>query len=117
MKPRFFAIAKAMSIHSDHHTHKIGTAIIKKNRVISTGYNKLKTHPSAKNPFSMTHAELDCILGVSKEDLLGSDIYVFRQQSNGNIACSKPCKHCQQLILSAGIKNVFYTDNGKFCKL
>src|ERR1035437_6900824 len=110
MKERFFEVAKAMSKHSGHDTHKMGAVIVKKNRRISTGYNKLKTHPRSLHPQSMIHAELDCILGCSKEDLLGADLYIYRQHKDGKVANAKPCIYCSKLIEQTGIKNIYYTN-------
>ena len=117
MKLKFFDIAKAMSEHSQHHTHHMGAVIVKKNRVLSLGTNKIKTHPSANTKYKTIHAEFDAIFGLSKEELEGADIYIYRQHRNGMPACSKPCLHCAELIDLAKIKNVYYTDNGTFCKL
>lgn len=117
MKQRFFKEAKLASFESVHDTAHIGAVIVKNNEVINAGYNKLKTHPKSNNPWFTIHAELDSILGLSKEDLLNSDIYIYREDRNGNLACCKPCQYCQKLIASAGIKNVYYTDNGQFCNL
>lgn len=117
MKQRFFNIAKSASFESVHHAAKIGAVVVKRGSVIGVGFNKLKTHPLSTNPWFTIHAEFDSILGCSKEDLANSDLYIYREDLNGNLACCKPCIYCQKLIASTGIKNVFYTDNGKFCKL
>lgn len=117
MKQRFFNIAKVASQKSVHHTAKIGAVVVKRGNIISIGFNQLKTHTKSLHPHFMIHAEFDSIIGCSKEDLENSDIYVYREHKDGSLACSKPCESCQRLIVSAGIKNVYYTDNDKFCKL
>ena len=117
MKQRFFNIAKVASQKSVHHTAKIGAVVVKRGNIISIGFNQLKTHAKSPHPYSMIHAEFDSIFGCSREDLKNSDIYVYRETKDGRLACSKPCESCQKFISSNGIKNVYYTDNGKFCKL
>lgn len=117
MKQRFFKIAKVASYKSIHHIAKIGAVIVKNGEAIGIGFNKLRTHPLSPSPYHTIHGEFDAILDCRREDLENADIYIYREDKNGNLACCKPCKYCQKLILTAGIKNVFYTDNGKFCKL
>jgi dCMP deaminase len=95
----------------------MGAVVVKKNKVIGMGFNKIKTHPKSNHPQKMIHAELDAILDCSEEDLIGADLYVFREYKNGEWACAKPCKHCQELISLCGVKNVFYTDEGALRKL
>ena len=112
MKRKFFKLAKALADRSEHHT-KIGAVIVKKNRVISVGYNKpRKTHPKSKHPFSTIHAELDAILGVSRKDLKDATIYVYREYKNGNPALARPCKYCWMHLEEVGIKKVYYTCSG-----
>lgn len=111
---KFEKLLKKLTNHSTHHTHKISCIIAKGNKVISVGINKIKTHPRSNHPWSMVHAELDAILGCSKEDLKGADIYLFRENKNGKRACSKPCRYCQELISISGIKKIIYTHEGSF---
>lgn len=114
MKFKFFDLAKKLSKKSDYH-HKIGSVIVKKNRILGVGFNKpYKTSPHSNHPFRTIHAELDAILDANKEDLKGSTIYVYRELRNGKIASAKPCAHCQELLKRYEIKRVFYTDEGTY---
>lgn len=111
---RFFELAKKLSYKSDYH-HKIGAVVVKKNKILSLGFNKPnKTHPASPNFWKTTHAEFDAIWSCNKEDLKGASIYIFRQHKNGCLASSKPCKDCHNLIVYSGIKKVYYTDEGQF---
>jgi tRNA(Arg) A34 adenosine deaminase TadA len=112
MKLRFFNLARKLSLKSDYH-HKLGAVIVSKNIVIGKGYNKpFKTHPKSNYPWHTQHAEFVAILEAG--DCKGADIYVFREYKNGNVANSKPCPYCTELIKRAGIKRVYYTDNNSF---
>lgn len=114
MKTKFFDLARLMSKKSTYH-HQMGAVVVKKSRVLGLGFNKPgKTHPKSKTKFKTIHAELDAILGVSLEELKGSDIYVYREYSDGSYAMAKPCPHCQELIVELGIRNVYYTCGGEF---
>lgn len=103
-----------MAGKSDH-KHQVGAVIVNKNRIIGLGFNKAtKTHPRSPHPFKTIHAELDSILGIPKEHLRGSEIYVYREYVGGKPAMARPCKYCWALLQEVGIKTVYYTDNGEY---
>lgn len=109
MKLKFFNAAKRQSKKSTY-MHKMGAVVVKKNKIISTGYNKpTKTHPLSENEFKTVHAELDAILGLSDEEIYGSHVYIFREYKSGEPATAKPCKHCEKLLRKKGVSKVFYT--------
>lgn len=58
----------------------------------------------------MTHAEFSTILGLSREDLKDSTIYVYREQKCGKLAIAKPCESCYNMLLEVGVKRIYYTD-------
>jgi deoxycytidylate deaminase len=111
MKANYFLnLAKKASKSSDHHSHQIGAILVKKNKIIGMGSNKIKTHPKSNHPFSMTHAELSAILSAdNSKEVEGCDIYVYRETKDGIYANSQPCQHCESLLKSFGIKNVIHT--------
>lgn len=113
-KNKFFDLARKLSKKSTY-CHQLGAVVAKKNKVVGLGFNNpYKTHPKSNNRFKTIHAELDAILGLAKEDLVGSTIYVYREHKDGSPANSKPCQYCQMLIKQAGIKKVCYTDAGQY---
>lgn len=109
MKTRFFEAARKASLKSTHRQHKIGCAIVYKNKVVSVGFNQLKTHPESTHPYKSIHAEFDAVYKCDPALLSESDIYVYREDKRGNLAIAKPCKYCEILIHNAGIRNIFYT--------
>lgn len=115
VKIRFFDLAKKLSQKSDHKRCRLGCVIVKKDKILGVGFNKMRTNPRSPHPFQTTHAELDAILNSSRiADLAGSDLYIFRQTKDGSLANSFPCAHCQNLIREFKIKTVFYTDKNKY---
>lgn len=105
---RYFDAAQKASKNAKYH-HRLGAVIVKKNRVISIGYNKPhKTHPKSNTKFKTIHAEFDAILGCEKDDLRGATIYVLRD-ANAGINLARPCACCMELIKMVGIKKVIYT--------
>lgn len=116
MKMKFFDLAKKMSLKSNHPEYKIGGCLVKKNKIVSLGFNQCKTHSKSNHPFKNVHCELDCILGISPEILMDSTIYLYRENKSGVVAMSKPCQWCNRLLRGVGVKTVFYTDYGVFKK-
>jgi len=90
--------------------YKLSAIIFKKNRIINTGYNRWLTIGHKTKIYSATsiHAEADAIIGCSRQELWGSSILIYRKNSG----LAKPCKHCTDLIITSGIRTIYYT-NGK----
>lgn len=109
MKLKFFDLARKLSKKSNHHQHKLGCVIVKRNRIIGLGFNQIKTHTKSNNEFKMLHAEISALLGISYEDLDGCDVYIYREHKNSIRAMAKPCSACEQALKMAGIKRVFFT--------
>lgn len=109
MKKKYFDLAKRITGKSSHHTHKLACVIVNGNRVISVGWNQLKTHPRSTHPYKSLHAELHAIIGCSEGELAGSEMYVYRELKDGRMAMAKPCKYCMEALRLAKIKKVWYT--------
>lgn len=106
---KYFDLAKNMSMKSDHRQYKLGCVIVKKNTIISTGYNQLKTHPKSPDKWKMIHAEFSAIYNIPQDLLKGSTAYVYREFKTGKTALAKPCKDCENLLRTNGIKTVYFT--------
>lgn len=128
MNNKFFEVAKAVSKTSEYPRIKIGCCIVKRNRILAVGVNLLKSHPMQKrfNKYreidtnrirNNIHAELDAILKVAnKEDLIGADVYLYREDKFGIRKMSKPCPACTQMLKMYGIKNIYYADYDRYCE-
>ncbi len=106
---RYFQHAKLWSSHSEHHTYKLGCVIVKKNKIISGGFNKIKTHTKSIHKFNMLHAEIDALIGKDYDKLRNSFAFVYRERKNGKPAMAKPCEACELALKKAGVKRVYYT--------
>ena len=125
---KFFDVAKSVAKTSEYPRIKIGCCIVKRNKILAVGVNLLKSHPVQKrfNKYrgidtnrihNNIHAELDAVIKVAnKEDLCGSDIYLYREDMFGVKKISKPCPACTRILKLYGIKNIYYTDINKYCK-
>ena len=124
----FFRAAKSVSELSDYPKHKIGAVVVSKHRIISSGFNSnIKTHPLQKkyNQYRFAedsahkcHAELSALLPLIKDDvdLADASIFTYRKHKNGDLACSRPCKSCMELIKDVGIKKIFYTTEDGYAR-
>lgn len=113
MKQKFFDLAKTIAKHSDHPNHQLGAVITKKNKIISFGFNKNKTHTRSNHEWKRLHAEISAII-KSKQDLIGSEIYVYRETKLGTLGMARPCSSCMAAIKEAGIKKMYYTTSTGF---
>lgn len=107
---KFIKLLKKIKSYSDHPVHKMSCIIAHKNKIMSIGFNKYKTHPKSKHPWGYIHAELDAILDNKFADLKGCTAYIYRETNNGEPALAKPCPSCLETLKIAGIKKICYSD-------
>ena len=92
---------------------KHGAVVVKGGRVVGTGFNKFKNHPTIiqteliKSHCSR-HAEQVAIHQAGR-NAKGAIIYVARVSKKGEDRNSRPCNLCYSLIKKVGIKQVIYT--------
>ena len=122
----YFEAAKAVSKLSDYKRVKMGAVAVYNHRIISSGCNSDKTDPLQKKlnieRFSedakhSVHAELKCLKPLMEDksiDFSRVSLYVYREFKNGDLALARPCKSCEKLIKSLGIKKIYYTGNGSY---
>lgn len=107
---------------SDIEKHKIGAILVFKKGIISTGYNKRKSHPlqykynqyrsDFKRKSNFIHAEIDCLKNI-REVPKGSTLFIGRFDRNGNPAMCRPCEACLHMIMLCNIREIVYnTPNG-----
>lgn len=96
----------------------VATTFDKRGRVLATSENSYRrSHPLAKHYAVLAgesehkdklHAELAAVLSSGKNVV--HSILVQRFDSKGEMANAKPCKACQLMLKSFGVKLVRYTD-------
>ncbi|HBE20696.1 MAG TPA: cytidine deaminase [Cyanobacteria bacterium UBA11149] len=114
----FLMLAKLAATRSSCLAFPVGAVIVKNKQVLATGYNGPPTgavhctdqgycypglsscNASKTMPSRAVHAEANAIAQAAKHGILtnGASIYVTLE----------PCLSCLKLIVSAGIKEVFY---------
>ena len=119
----YLSMALDMSKRSDYRRVHIGAVIVKKNSVISAGYNSQKSHPIQKrynlrylgyHTHNVLHAEIDAIVHTADDaELRGATLYVARRGLDNQIRISKPCDACFHMAKDKGIRRIVYTiDDG-----
>ena len=120
----YLEIAKAVSLRSPCLRKHYGAIIVKNDQVLATGYNG----PVRGEPHCCTctkvscnkdmaeyetcpavHAEMNCIINASRNEMIGSDLYLagFDVKSGEPAECEAwPCEICLRLIKNAGINRI-----------
>jgi hypothetical protein len=103
-----YSLAKELCLHIDR-AKRHCSIIIRKDRVISVGTNKMKTHPMAKKYgylFDELHSELDAFRKCNERD--GLELWNFRFNRFGNERLSCPCSKCLPWCFEV-FDNIYYT--------
>lgn len=106
-----FKLARKTASQSTHR-YKMSAVLFRKNLVIASGCNSVKSHPIGKDVFRhyTLHAELAALLQVRHTiDVKGLDIFVYRQRHDGSFGLALPCACCTILLKQYGIRRIYYT--------
>lgn len=129
----YLDIAEAVANRSTCLRKKCGSAIVKNDEIIATGYNgaprgrencidlgyctKKKLLPdirhSGYDACRSVHAEQNAIISAARKDMIGGDLYlvVYRTDSHEYEEGVSCCLLCRKLIINAGIKRVIVRIN------
>lgn len=102
---------------SSFYSHRVGAVIFKGRRLISTGFNKKKTHPLLEELEAdcySQHAEFDAILKFLQtqdpSQITDAILFVARLTRTDRVSFSRPCEACQEVIEKFGLKRVYFTN-------
>lgn len=124
----YLNIAEAVAGRSTCLKRQYGAIIVKNDTICSTGFNGsprgvisclergkcLRSNSERGMDYSLccsVHAEQNTIIHASREQTIGSELYLVGTQKdeNGNkkyVENPAPCSLCKRMIINAGIKNV-----------
>ena len=109
--------------HPSLHRCRHFSFILDGNKIIKIGYIRSKTHPRNlkyryinRHGVYMgdqvgVHSEMDAVIKLGLSDCTGFTLINTRVDRNNNLAMSKPCRGCTDMIKKLNFKNVFYMDN------
>ena len=122
----YFKAAAAMAQLGDFPRVKIGCVVIYGHRIISSGFNSMKTDPVqkrynryrfAEDTPAAIHAEimaLKPLIGRNDIDFKKIELYVYRSGNRETPLLARPCPSCMQLIKNLGIRNIYFTTNNGY---
>ena len=111
---------------------KWGAVIVKNDEVIASGYNGAPR--GRKNCIDIgtcireemniargeryeicrsVHAEANAIISASRNELIGSNLYLvgINQNDNSYVENASNCSMCKRIVINAGIENVYIRDD------
>lgn len=129
----YLNIAEAVCERSTCLRKKYGCIVVKNDEIISTGYSgaprgrvncsdlgyctKKKyfpdVHHAGYDACRSVHAEQNAIISASRQELLGSSMYLVGIKNDNYEDGASPCQMCRKLIINAGIKTVYVRINKK----
>ena len=114
---RYFDLGRNIAYNSPYGKIRHGALLIKGGSVINVSFNKdnyTSFGTRFRKPISgpaTVHAEIGCVLGLSRSATSGADVYVCRINRDGDFRNSKPCTMCHEALKHVGVKRVYYTTN------
>lgn len=127
----YLNIAETVASRSTCIRRRYGAIIVKNDEVIATGYNgaprgeenccecgfcqreALGIPKGERYELCVSvHAEANAIISASRQEMLGSTIYIVGFEVDGTRANSSPCLMCRRLIRNAGITKCVGYVNG-----
>lgn len=118
---RGMKVAYEMAMQSTSPCHKVGAAVYKGSRLISSGVNSRKTHPDSRTISNGQHAEFASLVNLHKHregptstwngnTLHGTTVFVIRLTRGLRVGISRPCDACYALLCAMGVKKVVFID-------
>jgi deoxycytidylate deaminase len=111
---KYLSLAKEMA-ESSHHKFRVGAALVRGNRLLSTGTNSYKTDPTMLRYYSRVadwtglHAEMAAIKGLRPEQIEGSTIFIFRLLRDGTQGLARPCQACCRYLADWGVRRAYFS--------
>ncbi len=119
-----FTLAKDAEVTANA---RIATGIFMRNKLISFGFNSMKSHPFQKrfgknSKCIYLHSEISAIKNALKtikiNDLKKCNMYICRAKltkPDGYFVTglAKPCSGCERAIRTFEVKNVYFSENDK----
>jgi deoxycytidylate deaminase len=103
--------AQRASKQSAFPSYKMAAVLIKDGRYITTGLNRFTPAGviDIRYDDKRVHAELDAILGVDADTLVGSVLYVAGTTKTGILLKNTaPCRRCRGLLQDMKIKAIYF---------
>lgn len=127
----YLDIAEAVLSRGTCLRRNFGAIIVKNDQIISTGYvgaprgrrnccdvgecTRMKLNVPRGERYELcrsVHAEANAIIHASRNDMMGSTMYLVGLESDGSyVKNAAPCPMCKRMIINSGISNVIVRDD------
>lgn len=131
-KPNYYlSIAAEVAKRSTCLRRQYGAVIVKNDEIVATGYNGAPRgdanccdvgecwrdvnnipHGEQYEKCVAVHAECNAIISASRNEMLGSSLYLYGFENGQPMDNPLPCLICSRLIKNAGISMVFNNRGG-----
>ena len=103
---------------SNFYIYKVGAVIFKGKKIISCGYNDIRSFSKINNKykkhFTSCHAEQFALMNIpNKKNIKNASIFIIRLNISGKTSLAKPCEYCLKTIKSFNIKKIYYSNKKK----
>ncbi len=102
---------KVVAVGWNDYGRKIGNSLVKYNAF--TYYDPKRTYSDTTYEPSI-HAEASVLLKLGRMDNSDCDFVNVRIDRNGNVATSRPCECCFNMLTSFGYKRLFWFEHGRW---
>lgn len=121
----YLDIAAKVAARSTCIRRQYGAVIVKNDVIIATGYNGASRgnpncsdlgycyreandipHGEQYEKCKAVHAEMNAIISASRDQMIGSTLFLAGWEDGKRIADPKPCDMCERVIMNAGIRRV-----------
>ena len=114
----YLDIAAEVARRSTCLRRQYGAVIVKNDEIVATGYNGAPRggvcwreahgipHGEQYEKCVAVHAECNAIISASRNEMLGSTLYLFGFENGKPLEKAEPCVMCSRMIKNAGIAMV-----------
>lgn len=112
--------------HPSLHRCRHFSFILDGNKIIKIGFNRSKTHPknllysytNRRGEFMADqvgiHSEMDAVIKLGLSSCPGLTLVNTRIDRNNQLAMSKPCLGCTDMLRKLNFRRIFYFENNLF---
>jgi len=97
---KLIRLAKKIAVKDDCRQYRFGVVGVRRGGTIVVSRNIPTRHPEPR-----AHAEARVVRKLNR----GSTIYVVRIDRKNRLTTARPCKDCQMIMKSSGVKRCFYS--------
>lgn len=104
---KFFERAVDLALNGEHRV-RVGALAVARGKPVAGAWNVVRNTSPVDYRDMTEHAEMACLMMVSKRLKPATTLYVARINKAGDYMPSLPCPRCRVILRTAGIKAVVF---------